>query len=528
MFKNILLTSFILLLLSNFIYAQISPGDLTKAHADLEGMSNCTKCHELGEKVYNSKCLDCHTEIKALINAGRGYHSGSEVKGKECYSCHSEHHGRNFRIINFNPDNFNHSKTGFNLEGVHQKKECKDCHQSKFISDSKLKKRSSTYLGLDTKCASCHEDVHQTTLGNNCGSCHNNNSFKPVTSFDHNKAAFKLSGSHEKVECSKCHLSEKRNGKDFVKFKGTSFATCASCHKDPHQGKFGSNCQSCHSTVSFQQINTGSFDHNKTSFPLAGRHTRVKCDNCHKEGLTKKIKHENCFDCHEDYHKGAFVLNDKTKDCKECHTETGFSPSLFGYDNHQKAAFALTGMHMAVPCINCHRKDEEPWKFRQIGLKCIDCHQNIHRTELAAEYLSNNDCSSCHSVDAWHTIKFDHNKTDFKLLGKHSEATCADCHNKKGETKTVTIFSSIKSNCEFCHTDIHFGQFKVGETSDCSNCHTFDNWKPEKFDHEKTRFSLKGAHEKLKCIQCHKVESYETSLFVKFKMEDFKCASCHS
>jgi len=41
------------------------------------------------------------SEIKNNINYGRGYHSSSDVKGKNCWVCHSEHHGRNFRIINF-------------------------------------------------------------------------------------------------------------------------------------------------------------------------------------------------------------------------------------------------------------------------------------------------------------------------------------------------------------------------------------------------------------------------------------------
>ena len=54
------------------IYAQLSPGDLTKAHANLEGLSNCTKCHELGDKVTNTKCLDCHKDINSLISKKYG------------------------------------------------------------------------------------------------------------------------------------------------------------------------------------------------------------------------------------------------------------------------------------------------------------------------------------------------------------------------------------------------------------------------------------------------------------------------
>ena len=37
------------------VYAQISPGDLAKVHSQLEGMTNCTKCHTLGDKVSNDK-----------------------------------------------------------------------------------------------------------------------------------------------------------------------------------------------------------------------------------------------------------------------------------------------------------------------------------------------------------------------------------------------------------------------------------------------------------------------------------------
>ena len=64
----------LLALIAGDALGQISPGDLSAAHADLEGIRNCTQCHTLGDKVSNDKCLDCHSEIQSLIAGHSGYH----------------------------------------------------------------------------------------------------------------------------------------------------------------------------------------------------------------------------------------------------------------------------------------------------------------------------------------------------------------------------------------------------------------------------------------------------------------------
>ena len=210
---------------------------------NLEGMSNCTKCHEIGEEPTNSKCLDCHKELNTMIKEGHGFNVSSDVKSKDCYVCHSEHNGRDFDMIHFvNQDKFNHSKTGYELIGKHKKAECKDCHQEKNIVVKKFKKSKNTFMGLGRECANCHEDFHQGTLKGDCQSCHNTESFRPAPKFDHNKAKFKLTGKHKTVDCNKCHKLSKLNGKDFQQFTGLKFGKCISCHKDEHKGKFGKNC----------------------------------------------------------------------------------------------------------------------------------------------------------------------------------------------------------------------------------------------------------------------------------------------
>ncbi len=518
---------FLILIFNMKSYSQISPGDLTKAHSNLEGMSNCTKCHVLGEQVTNAKCLDCHTEIKKLKEQGRGYHSYIGVKSKNCFECHSEHNGRSFSIINFSSEKFDHNKTGFELIGAHSNQKCDKCHQNKFIKTQLSKKKQHSYLGLGTDCYSCHEDVHQSTLGSNCETCHGNEKFQPAVNFRHDDTKFKLTGAHQKVDCNKCHQSEKRNGKKIQRFKGIVFTSCQSCHTDIHKGKFGNDCQSCHNTSSFHSIAQGSFDHSRTNFPLVGKHRGVRCNDCHKTNLSAKLKHEKCIDCHADYHKGELTSGVSIRDCSVCHNESGFVPSTFTIQQHNETKFILSGSHLALPCQNCHMK-EESWHFRNIGNDCFECHKNVHGNELTQKYLPDHKCTSCHTTDNWNTISFNHSQTDFSLEGKHQNARCGKCHTVETNDGKVFKFVSSNSECITCHSDVHFGQFNVYGTSSCMKCHSYFNWKPEKFDHEQTKFSLKGAHSKLKCDQCHKATSVNGSTFIKYRLEDFKCAACHS
>ncbi|MBS4028920.1 MAG: cytochrome C [Ignavibacteriales bacterium] len=530
------------------VYSQISPGELTNAHKKLEGMSNCTKCHVLGDKVENSKCLDCHSEIKNLLAASKGYHSLLEVKKKDCATCHSEHHGREFQIVRFDEKKFDHAKTGFKLTGKHLTTECKNCHQGKNIIDAELKKRKATYLGLQQQCVTCHEDFYRKTLRENCSSCHNTTAFRPALMFEHEKAKFKLVGAHTKVTCEKCHSKEKRNGKPFQHFTGLNFKNCTPCHEDVHKGKFGLACEKCHSITTFKEVKSGMFNHDNTNYPLAGKHKLIECKDCHKQGMKVKLTFGKCIDCHSDYHKGEFVErgalsgerggNAKVRDCSECHTVRGFSPSMFTLEKHYETKFKLAGSHLAVPCQSCHKK-ETNWHFRVDGTKCTQCHENVHGKELAEKFLGKNECERCHAGESWKTISFDHAKTDFVLLGKHSVAQCVDCHlsktkdergekdEERGKTK-VYVFDSVKQECATCHRDIHFGQFQKEGRTQCEQCHAFENWKPTKFNHSQTNFSLDGAHQKVQCLECHKKNEVNGATYTNYKIADYRCSACHN
>ena len=517
------------LLCSLQMKAQLSPGDLSNSHSHLEGISNCTRCHLLGNKVSDSKCLDCHTEIQSRITAQKGYHSSADVTGKSCGSCHIEHNGKNSRLIRFNTETFNHSLTGYTLTGAHAAKECPDCHNTGYITVQKLKSRKNTYLGLNEKCLSCHTDYHQQTLPGSCLDCHGTDSFKPASKFNHSTSRFPLAGRHKSVDCQKCHKKETINGKVFQEFRGLSFSNCTNCHKDPHQNQFGQNCRQCHSEESFQTVSGGlnRFDHNKTDFRLEEKHQAVSCKDCHKGKTTDPLKHDRCTDCHQDYHTGQFARNGISPDCSQCHTVKGFNHFTYTVSQHNTGKFPLNGSHAATPCLECHKKKEK-WSFRDIGAGCSDCHPDIHKGYIQAKYYPSADCRFCHNESRWPDISFDHSKTNYSLTGAHFRLDCRACHFKPDPEGIVQQkFTGLSSNCASCHADNHYRQFEKNGATVCEDCHSTDTWKVSRFDHDRAAFKLDGKHVNVPCTECHKPLKEGSVTYIRYKIKDFRCESCH-
>jgi hypothetical protein len=519
------------------VNAQISPGDLSILHSHLEGISNCTQCHVLGSKVSNEKCLICHTEIQGRINLQKGYHSSTDVNGKQCVVCHNDHHGKKFDLIRLDIEKFDHNLTGYSLSIPHAKKECKDCHNTKFIADEKIKAKIYTYIGLSKECLSCHADYHQKTLPSDCLNCHNPDAFKPATKFNHADTKFKLVGKHISVDCIKCHKVEVVNGKKFQEFQIIQNTSCISCHKDPHQNKFGQNCSQCHNEESFQIVKgVNNFDHNKTDYRLEEKHLGVNCKACHKTKFTDPLKFKLCTDCHTDYHKKQFEKSGVSPDCSQCHSLKGFTHFSYSMALHNSGSFPLQGAHVAIPCDDCHKKQNE-WSFRGIGINCKDCHNDIHRAIIPAKYYPETNCKICHNDSLWSNVTFDHSKTDFNLTGAHTKQSCRACHfiidsnggilrDSKGNI--LQKFSDFSRDCSNCHNDKHFSQFEKNGKTNCTECHDTETWKASKFDHNNTAFKLDGKHINVPCSKCHKPEQEGSSFYVKYKLIVFTCESCHS
>lgn len=532
-------------------FAQLSPGDLHKSHMHLEGIENCTSCHEQGKQLNPDNCLSCHTLLKERIENNKGLHSNKEYR--QCETCHVDHLGQNYEMIYWEEEkeNFDHNKAGYKLEGKHKELECSKCHNPQNILDpQKLKDKKKdlmrTFLGLGDKCLSCHHDEHRGQLKTDCLSCHNMNGWKPAPDFDHNKTKYKLTGKHRNVKCEKCHKSVTDNkfsdDNSYLKFSPLKFNSCLNCHTDIHKNKFGSNCTKCHNTSGWANYSQKNFDHKKTKYPLKGEHKKLQCEQCHKPGKPLKIKKFNeCKDCHRDTHRGQFNGRIQKGACEECHTVNGFLPSTFTTAMHEKCDYPLEGSHLAVPCFACHKKivfsgrREKITQFSFKSTRCIDCHRDVHKgqtREISRKNSSLKDkdnCEFCHRVQSWSSISFDHSKTKFVLNGRHETTSCISCHKKDEKSTDMWKFTDVETTCSSCHKDQHQGQFtdKSGKT-DCAKCHTSTDWFAEKFDHEKnSKFSLEGGHQFVACKECHKNENKDGKLFVRYKPLETKCESCH-
>jgi hypothetical protein len=551
--------------------AQLSPGPLTRAHSQLEGLKKCSECHELGNREVQDRCLGCHKEIAAQRTAGKGLHSRQEYA--RCADCHTEHHGTDYDLIHWQggPEKFDHKQTGWELTGGHAKLDCRKCHNAGKVKDPEAlradrKDPDRTYLGLPVACLDCHGDHHRGQLKTDgavraCTECHNTAGWKPTVGFDHAKTVFPLSGRHLKADCAKCHPALPVRAEDdklppSPKFTPVAHALCTDCHKDPHVGQLGPDCTKCHVTDSWKKIGGDGFDHSRTKYPLLGRHKGTDCADCHGGGRQKPA-FAACRDCHRDAHQADARKRPEWMTCENCHTVDGFTPARYGLDKHAKSAFPLRGAHQAVPCLLCHKPLKEaaerkaPYAraadLKPVSARCVDCHRDPHegQGDRFAVDAAIGACVACHNETSWRQVAFDHNRSEFRLDGRHAKVACLACHKpvvaakakksgaQAGAAQTKVPFKVADKYCAACHKDVHRDQFAdkpVAGTkaTDCARCHVATDWLAEKFDHEKdSRFPLRGGHEKVACGKCHLPISADQPRLLHYKPLQIECRACH-
>lgn len=324
---------------------------------------------------------------------------------------------------------------------------------------------------------------------------------------------------------------------------------CLSCHEilntriesgtGLHSEFADSGCESCHSDHhgrTFEMIHwpdgIKAFDHQRTGFALQGSHRDLTCRECHRAEFVaepdilaaagKALKRTflglttQCASCHDDPHRGQLG-----NACQSCHFEASWTSQL-KFD-HESSSFSLTGAHGAVDCSACHPKEGTTvptTRFKPVAHNlCSDCHTDFHHGQFER------DCSACHVEDSFKAAsKFDHGTARFPLTGKHKNVNCDACHGKSvvgGRREQEMQYKNLPHDaCSDCHADVH----KASLGSRCEGCHVTSGWSAgsASFDHELSRYPLRGAHRSVACRSCHPAN--EDIAPVPFAL----CRDCHS
>lgn len=374
----------------------------------------------------------------ARAQAGKGDNTkgdnphGQLPKGLDCSSCHTANGWHELK----NPLAFDHGQvTGFALTGQHATVTCTQCH---------LGLRYDQVHVAAADCVGCHVDIHQGRLEGACSRCHNTSGFQEVPAVAlHARSGFPLTGSHLQAPCESCHQND----------KGGAFAPiatdCVSCHRQDYTAAsmpdhattgFPTNCEQCHTTLTWQ--GAGGFDHAALAqgFQLVGAHGALQCAACHiapTGALRFTVTNQNdCVGCHQAQFNSAHSGTGFPATCADCHNVNRWTDATF---DHSQLGFSLLGAHAQLQCSSCHVQPGNALKFTPSGQNdCVACHQaDYNRVHSGSGFATT--CTDCHTVNNW-AGSIDHTSF-FPLSGNHA-ASCATCH-------TTSSYASF--TCFQCH-----------------------------------------------------------------------------
>jgi len=278
----------------------------------------------------------------------------------------------------------------------------------------------------------------------NCGVCHNPEGWTlkiKTDSFNHNKTAFPLVGSHKTVSCKACHPT--------LKFREAS-TQCIACHNDIHQQTAGADCDRCHTPQSWLVKNIKPL-HEQRGFPLVGAHGTADCRQCHQSASQYRFDNLNteCYTCHKTQYRATTSPNHAaagySTDCNLCHNMVGRSWSVTG-KGFEHGFFPLVGGHN-LACNACHTGQTV---MQKINPDCKSCHASEYTRAISAfpahlTKIAKFACNECHSANGWNSVRFKPHDGWFGIYsGNHKGAwdRCIDCHNNN---------SSYQTNCKRCH-----------------------------------------------------------------------------
>jgi hypothetical protein len=365
------------------------------------------------------------------------------------------------------------------------------------------------------------------TIDIDCSACHRPNSWKPAKAkmnFNHKKmTGFALIGKHKMISCQSCHLDLRFDKPQVMA------GNCGSCHVDVHQGKFGTNCISCHNQTSFHSVK-GLAIHAKTGFPLTGAHQQLACQSCHQNDRNGAFTNldTDCYSCHKkDYETAQSIDHVKqgfSTQCQQCHNTMGWGGAAFDHVT-VSGGFALVGAHKQIRCESCHLVPSFANKFHTTSDKdCYSCHQSNFQDAHGGSNFPHT-CLNCHNENSWGGAEFDHAKISngFELLGSHKKLECSSCHIIPSYQNKFQATSD--QDCYSCHqTDFQKAHGSgSGISTNCKDCHNENTWSDAEFTaHDQQYFPIySGAHKGTweNCQTCHTTNGNYAS---------FSCLNCHA
>lgn len=524
-----------------------------------ETLPDCKACHEVP-----------HRRSEAFLS---------------CESCHTP---AEWGLDEAQPFVHDEATTGFPLTGAHATTGCAECHGEQEGSGEDLRV---LHLEARETCLECHEreydEAHRGAFDGEmalageeaCTQCHDTEAWEPSTySVDvHSRESLPLIDGHD-IACEDCHgggpleadCALERDGKDACTLPGTppfsrlpatgrapvgplefniGQENCGSCHVDVHEGRLtrgGRTCVECHNFETWaDEADLDMEGHAAIGFPINGYHREIfeECGKCHggrtPSGSLRTIsisehRTQGCYACHN-VANGDDVHGDQlSNDCASCHNEDVWDPSDFGFARHDDTRFPLRGAHAAVPCSVCHVRDASDVQvFAWEGdLGCVTCHDNPEDDPHGPQF-ADQDCDACHRQTAWLPSAFgkqEHARTGFALESSHDVA-CDRCHVQHPRRDYV-VYDGIPRACARCHVDVHAGQFADRPGDGCSGCHRVADWLPSTFDHDNSRFALRGRHAVIECTSCHyevsrEVDGEPRQVVHYFPIAERACHECH-
>jgi hypothetical protein len=276
-------------------------------------------------------------------------------------------------------------------------------------------------LGLTLPAARAQAGHGSITEGLDCSLCHTPQGWKVLSDkgakgFDHARTGFPLTGRHGQTPCTGCHHAAEKITRQ-----------CVGCHKDAHEGRLGSDCSKCHSSLSWQGVR--SFDrHRLTRLPLSGMHALVECSACHRQttGRQWSSPPADCYACHDKDYRRADIhplhvggngnppARPFPHDCAQCHRANAWAPAIVSPSalrdlvvpsvngltrapaSHEALFPIQQGAHRAARCDDCHASERVVQAVR-----CTGCHahnpvslQTQHKKLTAS--VSEGGCLACH------------------------------------------------------------------------------------------------------------------------------------